>query len=53
MWWSCNYAVTNGQTEVTIDEPQREPRAARIGAIRRRVRKGAKTNERKPPKGRS
>jgi hypothetical protein len=24
MWWSCNYAVTNGQTEVTIDEPQRE-----------------------------
>jgi hypothetical protein len=23
-WWSCNYAVTNGQTEVTIDEPQRE-----------------------------
>ena len=21
---SCNYAVTNGQTEVTIDEPQRK-----------------------------
>ena len=31
----------------------RAPRAAQIGAIRRRVRKGAKTNERKPPKGRS
>ena len=34
MWWPCNYAVTNGQTEVTIDGPQRErgfPDRARIG----------------------